>query len=339
MSTATQYYVTILLIYLGIDAMACLGLNLQFGVTGLVNFGFILFQAAGAYTAAVLTLGPSSANGGYQQYIGGANLPFPLPILAAAVVGGVLSLLVGFIGLRRLRTDYQAITLLAVSLIGATIATNQVGLFNGASGLSLVPHPLSDVLNLDPVSYAWVYVGITAAFFLLTWLVVHRITSSPLGRTLRGVRESEDVAASIGKDVVRLKLLAYILGGVIAAVSGALLVEFITAWSPSSWLPAETFVYFAAVIVGGAGNNFGAIFGAALVPVTFIEASQYIPAFGRPGLIESVQWIVIGLLIALFLWVRPGGIFPERRRRYPKATVAGSGPPSPVPESIAEQLS
>ncbi len=119
MSTATQYYVTILLIYLGIDAMACLGLNLQFGVTGLVNFGFILFQAAGAYTAAVLTLGPSSANGGYQQYIGGANVPFPLPILAAALVGGVLSLLVGFVGLRRLRTDYQAITLLAVSLIGA----------------------------------------------------------------------------------------------------------------------------------------------------------------------------------------------------------------------------
>ena len=112
MSSAVQFYVTILLIYLGVDAMACLALNLQFGVTGLVNFGFILFQAAGAYTAAVLTLGPSSANGGYQQYIGGASLPFPLPILAAAIVGALLSLLVGLVGLRRLRTDYQAIVLL-----------------------------------------------------------------------------------------------------------------------------------------------------------------------------------------------------------------------------------
>jgi branched-chain amino acid transport system permease protein len=333
-SSAVQFYVTILLIYLGVDAIACLALNLQFGVTGLVNFGFILFQAAGAYTAAVLTLGPSSANGGYQQYIGGASLPFPLPLLAAAIVGALLSLLVGLVGLRRLRTDYQAIVLLAVSLIGATIATNQVGLFNGASGLSLVPHPLADVLNLDPISYAWVYVAITMALFLLTWLLVHRITSSPLGRTLRSVRESEAVAASVGKNVIRLKLTAYVLGGAIAAVSGALLVEFITAWSPSSWLPAETFVYFAAVIVGGAGNNLGAIVGAALVPVAFIEASQYIPAFGRPGLIESVQWIVIGLLIAVFLWVRPAGIFPERRRRYAKPHPAGDGAQTPQSEPV-----
>ena len=333
MSSGLQFYISILIIYLGVDAIACLALNLQFGVTGLVNFGFILFQAAGAYTASVLTLGPSSANGNYQQYIVGAQLPFPLPIMAAGLVGAVLAFVVGLVGLRRLRTDYQAMTFLAVSLIGSTIVSNQVGLFNGANGLSLVPHPLADALNLDPLTYGWVYAGMTTVVFLVTWLLVHRITSSPLGRTLRSVRESEDAAVSLGKDITGLKLMIYMLGGAIAAVSGALLVEFITAWSPAAWLPAETFIYFAAVIVGGAGNNLGAIVGAALVPVAFIEASQFIPAFGRPGLVESVQWIVIGLLIAVFLWWRPVGILPEPRRRYPGPLAQAPGSPGSASKS------
>ena len=85
MSVAWQFYISTVLIYLGVDVIACWGLNLQFGVAGLVNFAFIIFQAAGAYTAAVLTLGPAqpASQGGFQQYVGGAHLPFPLPILAA----------------------------------------------------------------------------------------------------------------------------------------------------------------------------------------------------------------------------------------------------------------
>ncbi|HVA89130.1 MAG TPA: hypothetical protein VNL71_04750, partial [Chloroflexota bacterium] len=119
MSTAYQFYISSLLIYFGVNILACWGLNLQIGVTGIINFAFVLFQAAGAYTAAVLTLGPavSPANGGFQSYIGGATLPFPLPLLAAALVGALLSLVVGVLALRRLRADYLALVMLVVSQI------------------------------------------------------------------------------------------------------------------------------------------------------------------------------------------------------------------------------
>src|SRR5438309_6829732 len=95
--------------------MAVWGLNLQFGVAGISSFAYVVFQAAGAYTASVLSLGASHALG-FQQYVGGATLPFPLPLIAAGLVGGSLAALVGFIGIRRLRSDYQAMVMLVISL-------------------------------------------------------------------------------------------------------------------------------------------------------------------------------------------------------------------------------
>lgn len=324
MNEATQFYVSTLLIYLGVDIMACWGLNLQFGVAGLVNFAYIVFQAAGAYTAAVLTLGPDTRLGGFQQYVGGATLPFPLPILAAGAVAGLLALFIGLIGLRRLRSDYQAMVMLVVSLIATSVANNQVGLVNGPNGLALVPKPLASLLNLSLVGYQWFFVGLTAVACLLVYWVVHRLTGSPLGRTLRAVRDNEFAAAALGKDVTRLRLLAFVVGGAIAGISGALLVEFISAWSPGSWLFPETFVFFAAVIVGGSGNNFGAMLGALLVPIAFLEATRYIPQFGYPGLVDALQWIVVGVLTLVFLWFWPRGVVPERRRRFARTPGLGS---------------
>ncbi|MCU1495118.1 MAG: hypothetical protein JWO62_2882 [Acidimicrobiaceae bacterium] len=316
MSTAMQFYVSNLLVYLGVDVMACLGLNLQFGVAGIVNFAFIIFQAAGAYTAAVLTLGSSSAGGGFQSYIGGARLPFPVPFLAAAVVGGLLSLLVGLVALRKLRTDYQAMVMLVISLIATTVATNATGLVNGSNGLATIPKPLQSVLGLSLVGYQWVYVAITFAFCALVWVGVHRITSSPLGRTLRAVRDNEAAAGALGKNVTVLRLVAFVTGGAIAGLSGAILVQFISAWSPGSWLFPESFVYFAALIVGGSGNNVGAAVGALLVPVAFLESTRYIPQFGYPGLVDALQWVVVGLLTLTVMWFRPKGVFPERPGRF-----------------------
>jgi len=147
-STAWQFYVSTLLIYLGVDIMAVWGLNLQFGVAGISNFAFIVFQAAGAYTAAVLTLGQPGP-GSFQQYLGGAHLPFPLPIIAAGLVGAALSVLIGLVGMRRLRTDYQAMVMLVVSLTATYIASNATGLVNGPAGLSLVPKPLEASFSLS----------------------------------------------------------------------------------------------------------------------------------------------------------------------------------------------
>jgi branched-chain amino acid transport system permease protein len=320
-SVAWQFYISTVLIYLGVDVIACWGLNLQFGVAGLVNFAFIIFQAAGAYTAAVLTLGPAepASQGGFQQYVGGAHLPFPLPILAAGLVGGLLAALVGGVTVRRLRSDYEAMVMLVVSLIATSVATNQVGLVNGPNGLALVPKPLSTLVNLSPIDYQWLFVGLTAAICVCVYWVVHFVTSAPLGRTLRAVRDNEQAAAALGKNVTGLRMLAFILGGVIAGISGAVLVEFISAWSPGSWLYPETFVYFTAVIVGGSGNNLGVMVGALLVPVAFLEATRFLPPFGPPGLIDALQWIVVGALALIFLWFWPRGVIPERRRRFPMA--------------------
>ncbi|MGH2444137.1 MAG: branched-chain amino acid ABC transporter permease [Chloroflexota bacterium] len=317
MSGATQFYLTTVLVYLGVDVLACWALNLELGVTGVLNFAFVVFQAAGAYTAAVLTLGPDSGNGGFQQYIGGFTLPYPLPLLAAGLVGAVISAPVGLVALRRLRSDYQAVAMLVVSVIATTVATNDVGLVNGSAGLTLIPAPFSNHFGGQAsTQYQWFYVVLTAIVCLIIYLFLHRITGSPLGRALRAVRDNEQAAAALGKNVLGLRILSFVIGNVIAAISGAVLVQFIGAWAPSGWLFPETFVFLAAIIIGGLGNNFGAIVGALVLPVGLSEATRLLPPFGRPGLIEALQWVVIGSLILLFLWFWPQGIVPERKRRF-----------------------
>jgi branched-chain amino acid transport system permease protein len=314
-SAAVQFYVSTLLIYAGVNIMACWALNIQFGMAGIVNLAFIMFQAAGAYTAGVLTLGTMASHGNYEHYIAGMELPFPVPVLAAAIVGAALAALVGVIVLRRLRTDFQAIVLLVVSLIATDVATNEVNLFNGSAGLSLIPQPLINIADTT-LTWQWLYVGYTFVACGLVYVLVHLLTVSPLGRALRAVRDNEASAAALGKNVFALRMIAMVVGGAIAAVSGAVLVQFIGIWAPGSWFYGETLVFLAALIVGGTGNNLGAAFGAVLVPVIFAEATRFIPYVGRPGFIDAVQWIVLGLLILGFLWFRPQGVFPERRRRF-----------------------
>jgi ABC-type branched-subunit amino acid transport system permease subunit len=317
MSVAWQFYFSTLLIYLAVDIMAVWGLNLQFGVAGISSFAFIVFQAAGAYAASVLTLGPAQS-GGFQQYIGGANLPFPLPVLAAAVVGGLLALLVGLIGIRRLRSDYQAMVMLVVSLTATYLADNETHVLNGPAGLSLVPKPLFGSLGLSLIGYQWFYVGLSAAFCVLIYWFVRRFTESPLGRAMRAVRDNERAAAALGKNVHGLRMTAFVAGGAIAGVSGAVFVEFLGAWSPGSWLYPETFVFFTAILVGGTGNNVGVAVGALLVPIGFLESTRFLPNIGYPGFVDALQWIAVGVLALTFLWFWPRGVIPERKRHFPQ---------------------
>jgi branched-chain amino acid transport system permease protein len=318
MSSGVQFYITTIAVYAGVDIMACWALNLQLGVAGVLNFSFIVFQAAGAYTAAILTLGPSSAYGGFQHYAGGARLPFPLPFLAAAAVGALLAIPIGFVALRRLRSDYQAVVMLVISVIATTVISNDVGLVNGSAGLSLIPQPLQGALHLSPVGYSWFYVGLTAIICVIVYFIVHRITASPFGRSLRAMRDNEQAIEALGRYVLRKRLIVMMIGGAIAALSGAVLVSFIGIWAPSAWNYPETLVFLAAVIIGGVGNNFGAVVGALIVPVAFAEGTRFLPQIGHPGLIEAIQWIAIGALIIGFLWFAPHGLIRERPHRFPR---------------------
>lgn len=336
MSSATAFYITTIMVYAGVDGVACLGLSQQFGIAGVTNFGFIIFQAGGAYVASVLSLPPDTANGGFQTYIGGYSLPFPWPLVGAAVAGGLLALPFVFLVGRRLRGDFAAVGLLVAALITNLVVTNYVPLFNGDAGLSVVPSPLQNTLNPQSQAYGWWYGACSLALLGLVYLLVRRITESPYGRSLRAMRDNDVVAGSIGKNLLAQRTSMLVVGGAIAGLSGGVLVGFINLWAPSAWTYAETIVLFAAIIIGGAGNHIGAMIGAVLVPVGFEEASRFIPTVtSNPTLVPALQWVAIGLLIVIFLWFRPQGIFPERRR------VIGSAPvrlATPAADDGAEAL-
>ena len=321
------FYVINIVIYAAVDAMACLGLNQQFGVAGIANFGFIIFQAAGGYAAAILALPPDTANGGFQSYIGGWNLPFPLPWLGAAVAGGLVALPFAFLFGRRLRGDFAAIALLVTAVLLNLRVTNYRPVLNGDAGLSLIPTPLrgNNMFSVEPLSYQWQFAAGTIVLCVLVYVLLRRITESPYGRSLRAMRDNDLVADSLGKNLLSMRTAMLVTGGAIAGLSGGILVTYITTWSPAEWGYAETVVLFAAVIIGGAGNRLGAVLGAVLVPVGFEEVTRYIPTSNNlpPNLIPSLEWVAIGVLIIGFLWFRPQGILPERKRVI---RVAGAAP-------------
>jgi branched-chain amino acid transport system permease protein len=317
-----------MLVYLGVSLIACLGLNLQYGTAGVLNFAFIVFQAVGAYVAALCAVGPSSGNGGFQTYVGGWHLPFPLPWIFATIAGAMLAVPIGLAGLRRLRSDYEAMVMLVISLIASTVVVSFPSFLNGSAGISLVPAPLGTLLNPVSANYGWMYVGLTAGCCLIVFIGVSALTHSPLGRSWRAMRDNETVAVAVGLNVNRLRMLVFIVGGAIAALSGAVLVGFIDAWSPDAWLYPETFALFAAIIVGGLGSGLGSLIGAILVPTLLLEGVTLLPTFANPTISLGMQWIIIGVVIIGFLWLRPLGIAPERRRVFaPPEEKRSSRPP------------
>jgi len=320
-SPAYQYYFITLLIFFGVNTIACWSLNIQYGVGGVMNFAFIMFQALGAYLGGVLTLGPSTG-ASFQQYVFGATLPFPLPWIVAAAAGAALAWIVGSFALRPARRDFQAMVMLVVSIIASTVVLTEGWLFNGMNGIAAIPKPFQSRLSLGEIQYGWFYLAMTAIVVLLVYLLVNRLTGSPWGRRLRAMRERPEAVSSLGVNIRAESMKVYVLGGALASLSGAILVQFIGAWSPGSWDTGETFLYFVAIIVGGAGNNFGAMLGAALVLGVFEESVRYLPSFGYAGLAEAIQFMLLGVLILAFLWFRPSGLVPERRRRLTRLLPA-----------------
>jgi branched-chain amino acid transport system permease protein len=313
-----MYYLITLVVYGAVDVISCLGLSMQFGIGGVTNFGFIIFQAAGAYTAAILSLPSDAANGGFQIYIGGLNLQFPLPLIGAAVAGAVLAVPFTFLVGRRLRGDFAAIGLLVTAVLLNLLVMDYRPLFNGDAGLALVPAPLqSQGMATTSTAYQWSFAaGCVVLAAGVYWFARH-VTESPYGRSLRAMRDNDKVADSLGKNLQSLRTSVLLLGGAIAGLSGGLLVSYISVWSPAAWTYAETIVLFAAVIIGGRGNHLGAVLGAVIVPVGFEESTRLISNANPslpPNLLPSLQWVAIGLLIVLFLWFRPQGVLPERKR-------------------------
>jgi branched-chain amino acid transport system permease protein len=324
---AWAFYLTTIIVYGAVDAMACMALNVEFGFAGISNFGFIIFQSAGAYAAAVLSMPPAAtSNGGFQQYVLGWNLPWPFPWIGAAIVGGLLALPFVFLVGKRLRGDFAAVGLLVSAVLLNVLVKDFVPLLNGDAGISIVPAPFQSIWNPQALGYQFAYGGVAVVLTVLVYFLFRRLTESPYGRSLRAMRDNDVVADSLGKNLRLQRTTTLVVGGMVAGLSGAILVGFISLWAPGAWGYAETIVLFAAIILGGAGNHKGAILGALLVPLGFEEITRFLPPVANPTLVPALEWVAIGLLIILFLWFRPEGILPERRRILSGAPASALAP-------------
>jgi ABC-type branched-subunit amino acid transport system ATPase component/ABC-type branched-subunit amino acid transport system permease subunit len=307
-----------------IFSVIALALNVRWGWAGEFDIALFAFVAIGAYVYSVATLPPSNLPppGGY---ILGLRWTFLLGVIAAVVVAGLLSAIAGAVALRKLRDDYFGITTLAITLILALVIGTYTPLFDGYEGLYGMPQPLSSVGAFGPDGGNYLFICIGA--LVVTFLVLQRLHHSPFGRTVRSVREDDTASAAFGRNVYLVKLKAYVLGGCVAGLGGALLAAYITAFNPYGWTPTETFLIYAAIFVGGTGNSLGVIIGAFFVEVGVQEVTRYIPQIGNNASSgDAIRLIVIGLLIVIVLWFRPQGILPERRARDRlPGVLAGAG--------------
>ncbi len=331
-----DYYVTILAVYMGTDLIAAWGLNLEFGVTGVPNLAYIVFFACGSYTYAVLTVGPASQFGGSESYIIGARLDPAVAILVAMVASALVGVIIGLTGLRRLRLDYQALAFLIISFIAIGVVGADGAIFNGLPGMSLIPNPLGTGKG---AATAWEYVGVVALGCVFAVLLVRQLGRGPLGRALRAIRDDEEAASAVGKNVLWMRLMTQGVGAGLAGLAGALLAGFIGGWSPNAWAYTETMALITVVMIGGRGSIKGVAVGTILVLGGFLQGVQYLPTLpGRPGTTEDLGWILAAAAAIFFIFVRPQGLFPERRPKLALLPARVDAAPVSSTDPTAEVL-
>jgi ABC-type branched-subunit amino acid transport system permease subunit len=298
----------------GIYTILALGLQLQFGFTGLLNFGHVAFMAIGAYTMAILVV-----KEGWSTW-----LAAPLGVLAAAAFGVVLG-----VPTLRLRADYFAIVTIAFSEIVRYVATNEDRLTGGSQGtINLAgageaasynaqwerfQQRVQDALHVGSKDVAMlVIVWITAVVLLAAvWLA----TRTSWGRVLKAIREDEDAAASLGKNVFVYKLQVLALGSALAGVAGCFYAWQFSFFAPDDFAPLLTFFAWMIVILGGLGRVwavpvgslvFGVIYAGTrffdFAPFTWFESAER----------AYLRLLLIGLVIMALVLFRPHGLLGRR---------------------------
>lgn len=301
-------------------ALAAIGLNVHFGYTGLLNFGQVGFLAIGAYGLAVSV-----------TYL---ELPFGVGVIVALLSAVVLALLLGIPTLR-LRADYLAIVTIAASEVIRLVARSADlrDVTGGSSGLSGFSGGFYDLNPLSPgrygigdVSYderrAWLLiVGWTTV--ALCSLLVFLLMRSPWGRVLKAIREDEDAARSLGKNVVGYKMQSLILGGVFGALAGLVFALANSSVQPDNYSTPLTFFAYTALILGGTARILGPVLGSVLfigllvlLENVLIQAinAEYIPeALMDSNQVGVVRFILVGLGLMLLMIFRPQGLIGDRR--------------------------
>jgi branched-chain amino acid transport system permease protein len=279
----------------GIRALLTLGLNVQWGLTGLVNLGVVAFFAIGAYTAGLLA-------------VAGVGLPFAwvAALVASGVAGGAVALVT-----LRLREDYLAIVTLGFGEVLRLCLLNETWLTRGANGVTGIPRPFRAWF---PAHYDAFFLSVVVLAVVGVYFTLERVRRSPFGRVLRAIREDETVATVAGKAVVRFKVQAFVIGAVVAGLAGIFFGHYLAYIEPNMFLPQETLFVWLALILGGSGNNRGAIVGAVLL-LGLLEGSRFakdmIP-FLTGVRLAAAQQMLVGFLLVLLMIRRPEGLLPER---------------------------
>jgi neutral amino acid transport system permease protein len=302
-------------------ALAAIGLNLQFGYTGLLNFGHVAFMLMGAYGLAL------TVDAGGPFWLG-----LIIGILAAMALGAVL----GGPTLR-LRADYLAIvTISAAEILRLVVRSGWAEpVTNGVFGIQRFA---GDFFDLNPFApnerygagdfrfqgrQLWVIVVGWSAVLLAT-LLLRRLIRSPWGRAIRAIREDEDAVRSLGKNVFLLKLQSLMIGGALAGAAGMLLVIEQQSVTPDGFLPTITFFLFVIVILGGAGTLMGAVVGAVLFQFLlfffdgFMSEAQVDGWFGDTldaTDAQQVKLVLVGLGLMALMTLRPQGLFGVREEQ------------------------
>jgi branched-chain amino acid transport system permease protein len=289
-------YLAAMSVTAGVYALMALGVNLTWGMTGMVNLGLAGFFAVGAYTTALLTK---------------SGVAIPAGVLAAgaaaAATGAVVALVTA-----RLRADYLAIVTLGFSESIRIAASNEIWLTNGSDGIAGIPGPWRGAVA--PVQFNLLFLTIVVLVLAAVFLLLHRLGVAPFGRVLRAIRDDEDVAAVAGKHVLVFKVKAFALGSGVLGVAGALYAHAMSFIAPDIFAPLLTLNIILALVAGGVGNNAGAVLGAVLI-VALLEGSRFaapLLGFLSPAQYAAARELSIAVLLLAILRVMPGGILPER---------------------------
>jgi branched-chain amino acid transport system permease protein len=290
-------------------AIMALGLNVQWGQTGLFNVGIAGFVAIGAYVSALLTTPPGAHAGGF-------DLPIAVGWGGAMLAAALASAAVGALTLR-LRADYLAITTFGVAVTVQLVCLNAQGLTGGPFGVGFIPRPFGTLAD-RPLAFGLASLALTGGVLALVFIALQRLARSPWGRVLRAIRDDEAAAASLGKNPTAFRLQAFALGGAVMGLGGAVQAHAIGFIAPENYLPALTFQVWTMLIIGGAGSNAGAVVGALLIWGLWSGSGAVIGALVPPELqarAAALQLVGIGIVLCAVLVLRPRGLIGDRSTR------------------------
>jgi branched-chain amino acid transport system permease protein len=300
------FFLTTALIF----SLISLGLNLQWGLTGLFNVGVAGFVAIGAYTSAILTTPDDPAR------LGGFGMPILIGWLGAMAVTGVAAAITGVATLR-LKSDYLAITTFGVAVVVQLVALNSQPLTGGAFGIGFIPRPFGGLAE-TPLFFNLSNLAIVAIVTLVVYLALEHLSHSPWGRVLKALREDERAAISLGKSARFYRVQAFAVGGAIMGLAGAVQAHFIGFIAPDNYVPTLTFQVWVMLIVGGSGSNKGAVIGSILVWAIWAGSGALTSVLFSPeqqARAASLQIVAIGVMLCVILLMRPNGLLGDMPRR------------------------